>query len=180
MGALSLEDRRRLFAEEIAAVSHVDAPALIDAFALVPRERFLGAGPWQIVRVPDDSYRTTPDDDPRHLYHDVVVGIDVARKLHNGHPSSLARWIAGAELPRGARVLHIGAGTGYYTAVLAEVGGASGQVVACEADPALAARARAQLAAWPQVTVFACDASAPHPMFEGPGCRAHIDGFCLQ
>lgn len=166
MDALSLDDRRRLFAEEVAAVSHVDAPALIDAFARVPRERFLAAGPWQIPRTPDTAYRTTADGDPRHVYHDVVVAIDPARMLHNGQPSSLARWIAAAELRPGERVLHIGAGTGYYTAILAELVGAGGEVVACEADPALAARAREHLRAWPQVSVSASDASAPPGHFD--------------
>jgi protein-L-isoaspartate(D-aspartate) O-methyltransferase len=178
VGALSLDDRRRLFAEEVAAVSHVDAPALIDAFARVPREHFLAAGPWQIPRTPDATYRTTDDGDPRHLYHDVVVAIDTARALHNGQPSSLARWLASAEFRPGERVLHIGAGTGYYTAIIAEVVGARGQVVACEADPALAAQARAHLAGWPQVRVEAHDASAPHPMFAAPFDAIFVNAGC--
>lgn len=174
MVALSLDDHRRLFADEIAAVSHVDAPALIAAYARVPRERFLDAGPWQIPRATEAAYRTTPDGDPRHLYHDVAVAIDVARTLHNGQPSSLARWIAAAELRRGQRVLHIGAGTGYYTAIIAEVVGEAGAVVACEADPGLAARARANLAAWPQVTLEASDASAPR----GPFAAIFVNAGC--
>lgn len=37
-----LTRRRRYFAEEIQAVSNLTSPALVDAFATVPRERFLG------------------------------------------------------------------------------------------------------------------------------------------
>ena len=96
---LSLDDRRRYFAEEIEAVAQLDAPPVIDAFARVPREHFLSPGPWQIPRLMiGPSYRATPDADPRHLYHDVAVAIDPSRQLHNGQPSALARWIAALEL----------------------------------------------------------------------------------
>jgi protein-L-isoaspartate(D-aspartate) O-methyltransferase len=50
-------------------------------------------------------------------------------------------------------VLHIGCGTGYYTAVLAEITGPRGSVLAEEIDESLASRARANLAPWPWVTV---------------------------
>ena len=39
-------------------------------------------------------YSTTPDADPAQLYQDVLVAIDASRNLNNGHPSSLALWIA--------------------------------------------------------------------------------------
>lgn len=42
MGALSLDDRCQVFAEEIAAVTLLDAPALLAAFGRV-RPRILGA-----------------------------------------------------------------------------------------------------------------------------------------
>lgn len=62
----------------------------------------------------------------------------------------------------GQHVAHIGAGAGYYTAMLAELTGTTGRVTAFEFDAALAARARTNLAAWSHVTVIAADgASAP-------------------
>ncbi|HEX7792702.1 MAG TPA: hypothetical protein VF456_00045 [Vicinamibacterales bacterium] len=75
MGALSLDDRRQVFAEEIAAVTQLDALALLAAFGRVPRERFLGDGPWQICNLLDRSYRTTSEADPlrrdrRHHDHE--------------------------------------------------------------------------------------------------------------
>jgi len=166
MGALSLDDRRQLFAEEIAAVTQLDAPALLAAFGRVPREGFLGDGPWQIYNGLDRSYGTTSDADPRHLYHDVVVAIDPARELNNGQPSSLARWLAALEPAPGQRLLHVGCGTGYYTAILAEVVGPTGRIVGYEADPGLAERARVNLAAWPQATAIAGDASALDGRFD--------------
>ncbi len=60
---------RRYFAEEIRAVGNIRSEALVDAFAKVPRERFLGPGPWQIQRDRDENYRTTEDADPWRLYH---------------------------------------------------------------------------------------------------------------
>jgi protein-L-isoaspartate(D-aspartate) O-methyltransferase len=173
---VTLDDRRRIFAEEVAAVAHLDDPALVEAFARVPREAFLGPGPWQIHKHGDveHPYRTTPDADPRHIYHDVLVGIDPSRKLNNGQPSALARWLAGADLRRGDAALHVGCGLGYYTAIIAELVGPTGRVHGCEVDAGLAERARANLAPWPNVTVEASDASAPagpfDAMFINAGC----------
>ncbi|TMQ07926.1 MAG: hypothetical protein E6J91_34465 [Deltaproteobacteria bacterium] len=83
------EEARWWFAEEIRAVAHLQSDALVAACARVPREAFLGPGPWQIARAFDHAvpYRVTADADPRHLYHDVLVAIDPARALNNGLPS---------------------------------------------------------------------------------------------
>jgi protein-L-isoaspartate(D-aspartate) O-methyltransferase len=59
--------------------------------------------------------------------------------------------------------MQVGAGTGYYAAVLAEMVGAAGRVVAVEHDHELAARARANLLPWPQVEVVAGDGRAHDP-----------------
>jgi protein-L-isoaspartate(D-aspartate) O-methyltransferase len=139
---MTLDAIRRAYAEEVRAVAHLESQALVDAFARVPRERFLGPGPWQIGRPLDRGgpYRPTADGDPRHVYHDVLVGLDPDRQLNNGQPSALARWIEAAALAPGDAVLHIGCGVGYYTAILAELVGPHGRVVGREIDPALAAR----------------------------------------
>ena len=63
-------------------------PSVVEAFAAVPRERFLGPGPWRILsdnRL--DQPFETPDAAPHWLYHDVLVAIDPARRLNNGLPS---------------------------------------------------------------------------------------------
>src|SRR5205085_9128300 len=136
---MELDDVRRFFAEEVRAVADVQNGALAEAFARVRREDYLGAGPWQIA-TPDSwqaitqsgsasaggGYRTTPDADPRHLYHNVVVAIDAARRLNNGQPGSLAMWLDALELRRGERVVHVGCGVGYYTAIMAETVGPEG------------------------------------------------------
>jgi len=117
-----LATSRRRFAEELRATAHLISDGLVAAFAKVPRERFVGPGPWQICVFADDgswSYRTTDSADPIHVYGDVLIGIDSARGLNNGEPSSLAAWIESLALRSGETVVHIGSGTGYYTAILA-------------------------------------------------------------
>lgn len=180
---MRIEERRRAYAEEIEAVAHLDAPALVDAFARVPREAFLGPGPWQIARGIETiaAYRTTRDDDPRHIYHNVLVAIDPARRLNNGQPSALAQWIDATGAGPGAAIAHIGCGAGYYTAIFAELVGPTGRVVGYEVDAGLAARAAANLAPWPWVTVEAGDAAAPagplDAIFVNAGCTRARPGW---
>ena len=111
---MTIEEARRWFAEEIRAVAHLSSDALVEALARVPREAFLGPGPWQIARsfelaVP---YRRTVDADPRHLYHNVLVAIDPARQLHNGLPAALAQWIEAAGIRTGDRAKNSSTGMG--------------------------------------------------------------------
>lgn len=157
---------RRFYAEEIRAVANVRSAALVRAFATVPRERFLGPGPWQIVApVPPGAfpYRTTEDADPRHLYHNVLVAIDPTRRLNNGQPSFLASCLDALDLRPGDHVVHIGCGVGYYTAIAAELVGPTGRVTAIELDPDLAARARENLSDLPHVAVVEGDGSQHDP-----------------
>ena len=143
-----LSAQRRFFAEEIQVVSNLQSTAVISALSTVARERFLPPGPWTIRGEADfqAAPRQTPDADPRHVYHNVAVAIDPARMLFNGAPGLLAMVIDALALRAGDRVLHIGTGLGYYTALIAECVGASGRVVGLEVDAALAADARANLA----------------------------------
>jgi protein-L-isoaspartate(D-aspartate) O-methyltransferase len=55
----------------------------------------------------------------------------------------------------GETVVQIGAGAGYYTAILAELVGTKGRVIAYEIEPDIARRAAANLASYPQVEVRA-------------------------
>jgi len=166
--SMTLDDCRRFYAEEIQYAANLRSPALIDAFARVPRENFLGPGPWQIGTAPDlvtgrIDYQTTASDDPRHLYHNVTVALDASRNLNNGQPGSLASWLSVLDLQPGDRVFHLGCGVGYFTAIIAEVVGAAGSVVASEVDPQLAARAAANLVQYPNVTVQSADGAEVDP-----------------
>jgi protein-L-isoaspartate(D-aspartate) O-methyltransferase len=63
----------------------------------------------------------------------------------------------------GDRVLHIGCGSGYYTAILASMVGPGGHVTAIDVDPALAAAAATHLADWPWVSVRQGDGTQDLP-----------------
>ncbi len=159
----ALEEARLAYAKTVLSSAEVDAPALLDAFARVPREHFLGPGPWMLAQPfdPEHPYLATPTSDPREILKDVLVGIDLPRQLNNGQPSAHARWMA-AVLPRpGERALHVGCGVGYYSAILAELVGPAGKVHAVEVDAALAARAKTLLVPWPQVEASCSDALRP-------------------
>jgi len=148
-----LDAIRQYYAEELRAVANLQSEALVRAFAKVPREHFLGPGPWQILNpshLIDDNneatyYRDTADADPKQLYHNILVAIDAKRSLNNGQPSFVATLIDSLELNPGDRVLHIGCGTGYYSAIMAEVIGADGHLIAVEVDSELAVLARSNL-----------------------------------
>jgi protein-L-isoaspartate(D-aspartate) O-methyltransferase len=105
----------------------------------------------------------TEDADPRRVYHNVAIGLDPSRNLNNGHPGSLAHWIEALDLKAGDRVFHLGCGVGYFTAILAEIVGPSGSVVASEIDADLAARAKENLASYANVVLHAGDGTALDP-----------------
>jgi protein-L-isoaspartate(D-aspartate) O-methyltransferase len=147
---------RRAYARQMLAAYGLSDPALEAAFATVRREDFLGDGAWTLHRT-FLGPRTLPANDPVQLYQDVLVVLDEQRAVNNGSPSLHALMLHRLGVRPGDRVLHVGAGGGYYTAMLAELVTASGQVDAVEFEPALAARAQANLAPWPNVTVHAGD-----------------------
>jgi protein-L-isoaspartate(D-aspartate) O-methyltransferase len=168
---MTIDDCRRFYAEEIRFIANVRSPALVEAFAHVPREKFLGSGPWEVASADvrgmsvlggmQMSY--TPVDDPRHLYHNVVVVLDKASDINNGQPSALARWIDALDLKVGDRAYHLGCGVGYYTAIMAETVGLAGSVVGIELHPDLATRAKENLSYYPNVTVHAGDGAEFDP-----------------
>jgi protein-L-isoaspartate(D-aspartate) O-methyltransferase len=162
---VTLDDHRRVYAEKIAAAAGLTTPGLQDAFAAIPREAFLPPGPWLVVGE-GQKPQQTPDADPRRVYENVSVAIDPARQLFNGAPAFLARMIDKLALRPGLRVLHIGAGLGYYSAVMAHLVGPTGTVVATEIDEALAGAARSNLAAMPWVTVESVDGTAVSGSFD--------------
>lgn len=145
-----LADFRRVFAK--AVVARAACPGdqrLLDAFARVERHRFLGPGPWTVS---SDGTKTI-DDDPAVVYQD--MGFGLAPDIPTGLPSLHASLLHSARPEPGERVMQVGAGTGYFTAILAELVGPSGRVCAFEIDERLAVTARSLLAAWPWVSVEA-------------------------
>ena len=150
----SIAKRRQAYAAEITRSAGVGDPRIEAAFAAVPREDFAGFPPWRIGS--GGVFGLASSDDPLRLYEDVLVAIDAERGINNGQPSLHAQSIGALGLKEGETVVHIGAGAGYYTAILAELVGARGRVIAYEIAPDIAERAAANLARYPQVEVRAC------------------------
>jgi protein-L-isoaspartate(D-aspartate) O-methyltransferase len=145
--------KRRAYAAEITRRAGVSDPRIEAAFAAVPREDFAGPPPWRIGS--GGVFGLTSSDDPARLYEDVLVAIDARRGINNGQPSLHAQAINALGLKQGETVAQIGAGAGYYTAILATLVGPKGRVIAYEIEPDIAERAAANLATYPQVEVRA-------------------------
>ena len=111
------------------------------ALGTTRREEFLGPGPWPILRSSRD-YVPTPDADPA-TSTPTISWASARTALNNGQPSLHAYLIQPASPAAGEHVVHIGTGTGYYTAILAHLAGPSGRVTGIEYEPGLAARAKA-------------------------------------
>jgi protein-L-isoaspartate(D-aspartate) O-methyltransferase len=103
----------------------VNDVAVLDAFATVPRERFVPKG-FEDFAYSDRVLRFTADEG--------------ARAMPN--PMVLARMIQALKIRPGARILDVAAACGYGTALLTEL---KGRVVALESESALAQSAREQL-----------------------------------
>ncbi len=159
---MDIRTRREAFAEELRFVAHVQSDRLIEAFATVPREHFLGNRPWQVADL-GGGYWEVPGNDPGAAYHNVLFAIDRGRELNNGHPEFWARLLDKLDIRAGDRVFHVGVGTGYYTAIMAELASPGGSVIAAEVDTELAGRARTNLARMANVEVMAVDGTSFDP-----------------
>lgn len=147
-----IEAHRLFFANLITANAGIPSGSeLAAALASTPREQFVGQPPWRIFT--PVGYIKTPSDDPAYLYQDVVVSLGSEEPLNNGQPTLHAFCFAALAPKKGERVVHIGAGTGYYTTVLAKLVGETGTVDAYEIEPELAQRASSNLAVFPHITV---------------------------
>lgn len=142
---------RARYADEMGALAGVGFRPIVDALARVPRERFLGPPPWEIVG-------EGPTSDPARVYRNVLVALDASKGLNNGEPRFWAGVFEALKPRPGERVIHAGAGTGYYTALLAEMVGPSGRVTGIEFEPHLADKAVENLAPWPNVELLKGDA----------------------
>jgi len=142
---------RRFFADWLAASAEARDPRLAEAFAAVRREDFLGPGPW--LALANQGYVRTPTADTQLLYQNIVFALKPDQHINNGEPSLHARCVAAVAPQPGERVLQVGVGGGYYTAILATLVGPGGAVEAREIEPELIAAATRNLAGFAQVSV---------------------------
>jgi len=79
-------------------------------------------------------------------------------------------------------VVHIGAGTGYYTAILAHIVGLSGRVTGIEYEPELAARAKTNFATYPNVEIVEGDGTlvsfdTADVIYVNAGCTRPVESW---
>lgn len=153
-----LTNLRASFAAQLARDSSIDDARLIAAFATIPRENFLGAGPWHLLQ--EDGYTVTPGDDPALIYVNACVALDPARGINNGEPGLHIGLIAQLSPQPGDHVVQVGVGGGYYTAIIARLVLPGGRVTAIEYDPELARLAAANLAGTANAAVICGDGTS--------------------
>ena len=151
-----LDEIRGFYARQMACASRSSDPRLERIFAIVPREAFLPPGPWKVMVT--DKYLETPSTDPAYLCQNNLIALDADKGINNGEPFLHAAWIGAVAPKPGETVTHIGAGTGYYSAILSMLVLAGGCVNAYEIEEGLAAAARQNLAPFENASVVAGNA----------------------
>jgi protein-L-isoaspartate(D-aspartate) O-methyltransferase len=105
---------RQKFATAMGLIARAPGGRVSAAFAEVAREHFLGNGPWSIFKFPS-GYELTATDNPDEIYRDVTVGLVPEKLINNGQPSLHAICLSMLDPQKGETVVHVGAGSGYYT-----------------------------------------------------------------
>ncbi|MET0531946.1 MAG: SAM-dependent methyltransferase [Microvirga sp.] len=154
MSEIGPDTLRRSYAHRIAQLADVRDTRIEQAFAEIPRENFLPPPPWTIISLGDASETNRLAD----IYENVLVAIDRQRGINNGEPTLHAIWLDEISPQPGESVVHVGAGTGYYTAMLARLVEPGGHVEAFEYEPDLATEASRNLKPYSNVTVHAASA----------------------
>ena len=158
--ANALDDARKDFARQKADAAAWDDPRFQQAVLATPREDYLPAPPWLLIDPGLAQYHRSTV--PADLYRDVLVSLDVGKGINNGQPTLHAAWIGKVRPQPGETVVHVGAGMGYYSAILARLVAPGGKVIAYEIEAALAE------AAWRQAGL---------PMAADSRSRAGTSGY---
>ncbi|HMF54182.1 MAG TPA: hypothetical protein VK593_07520 [Edaphobacter sp.] len=155
---MELAERRVRFGRQMARSAGVSEDGEIArVFGSVLRETFVGSPPWRIFAGDGEGQ---PISDPALLYQDVLVQLKSESAINNGQPSLHALCLAALRITPGETAVHVGAGTGYYTAMLGLLVGDRGRAEAYEIEGDLAARAMENLREMPWMHVHAGSGTA--------------------
>jgi protein-L-isoaspartate(D-aspartate) O-methyltransferase len=151
-GVVDLGSYRSYFASFVLAYAAIEDDRLWSAFALTPRERFAGPGPWGVYT--PAGWLQSPTSDPSFLYQDITIALRQEDDLPSGRPTVHATCLHALAPQDGESVVHVGCGAGYYTAILARLVGLTGMVTGFEILDDVAARAMRNLEDLAQVRVL--------------------------
>jgi protein-L-isoaspartate(D-aspartate) O-methyltransferase len=142
--AQAITAARHTMVDDLVARHIIQTPIVEQAFRSVPRHAFL---PQPFVLPMDPLLSELVEtDDPARVYVDNLVVLKREKGINCGTPSVVATQIELLAPTEGMRLLHVGTGSGYYTAILAELAGERGTVVGVEYEPDLAEMSAAFLA----------------------------------
>lgn len=102
-----IEAFRSFFASLVTVGTGLGDGKVTAAFAVIPRERFEGPGPWKVFT--RAGYLRTPSDDPAFLYQDITVALADDRQINNGQPTLHAACLVTLDVKAGETIVHIGA-----------------------------------------------------------------------
>lgn len=122
-GPTDMMNKRQLI-EHLIKSNDIESVAVEKAFMKVRREDFI------------------PDDQKGMAYYDIPLSIPAGQTV--SAPSMIAKMLELAELKQGMKVLEVGSGSGYNTALLAEIVGRE-NVIGIERSPDLVAYAKMNL-----------------------------------
>src|SRR2546429_6883859 len=113
---MTIQECRAFYAQEVRFAASLSTPGLVEAFAKVPREKFLGPGPWQIGSADPRAmsvaglgqllYITVGD--PRGVDHNVIISLDRAKEINKRQTGSLRGRLDALGLKPGSRAHHLG------------------------------------------------------------------------
>lgn len=125
--------------DQLAAAGALRTAAIIHAFRRVDRKDFVPP------RCQRDAYRNEP--------------LPIGEGQFISQPQTVADMTEALQPAQGQNVLEVGSGSGYQAAILAEIAGTSGSVIATERIRRLCAFAKKNLRTYKNVTVIHCDGS---------------------
>ncbi len=90
-------------------------------------------------------------------FADIDAPLSIGYGVTNSQPTTVANMLRLLDVPVGAFVLDVGSGSGWTTALLAELVGPQGRVYGVERIPELVDQSREALGPWPQATVHVAE-----------------------
>src|SRR5256884_9186582 len=112
---MTIQECRAFYAQEVRFAASLSTPGLVEAFAKVPREKFLGPGPWQIGSADPRAmsvagfgqllYITVGDS--RGVVYNVLILLHRAEEINKREPRLLGGWRDALALKPGGPAHHL-------------------------------------------------------------------------